>query len=324
MKVSVCMITYNHEAYIAQAIESVMMQETNFGYELVIGEDYSTDRTREICMEYGKKYPNKIRLILNERNLGPKANFIRTWSMCNCQYIAILEGDDYWVAFGKLQKQVDFLDSHPEYLICFTRTICFDEDTKKGVYFLPPEKYQKEALTIEELLQCNFIPNCSVMYRKGLFKEFPNWYSSIEIGDWPIHLMNAEHGKIGYLDEVMATYRIHSRSYSASKTLIDKLLMTIEVYELINPYLDFKYTSLINELKAGIYQTLAQLHYDKGELAGARHYTLKSLRSLPMRKYPLRQDLLRGSVRIFLKSLIIRTVGRRFFRCSREKPIANG
>ena len=321
MKVSVCMITFNQEAYIAQAIESVMMQETNFDYELVIGEDYSTDRTREICVEYGKKYPNKIRLILNERNLGPKANFIQTWFMCNGQYIAILEGDDYWVASRKLQKQVDFLDSHPDYSICFTRTVCYDEDTGKEVSSLPPERYQKETLTIEELLGCNFIPDCSVMYRKGLFKDFPNWYYSIEIGDWPIHLMNAKHGKIAYLDEAMATYRIHSTSYSANKNVVDQLHMTIEVYELISPYLDYKYASLIRELISGIYQTLAQIYHDKGKLAEARRYSLKSLRRLPIMKYPSKRDFFGKTFLIFLKSLKVRTWWRRLRLHGKAKAV---
>jgi hypothetical protein len=229
-----------------------------------------------------------------------------------------LEGDDYWATLGKLQKQVDFLDSHPEYSICFTRTVCYDEDTKEEVYSLPPERYQKETLTIEDLLHCNFIPDCSVMYRKGLFKDFPNWYRSIEIGDWPIHLMNAKHGKIAYLDDVMATYRIHSKSYSATKTLVDKLLMTIDVYELINPYLDFKYTSLIDEMKAEIYQTLTKLHYDKNDLARARRYAQKCIVSLPVRKYISKRDLIKKSLMIYLKSFKVRTWGRRFIPFLRE------
>jgi glycosyltransferase involved in cell wall biosynthesis len=317
------MITYNHEEYISKAIDSVMMQETSFDYELVIGEDCSTDRTREICIAYQNKYPNKIRLILNEKNLGAKPNFIQTFYACKGQYIAFLEGDDYWVSSRKLQKQVDFLETHSDYAICFTRTVCFDEDKKSETYSIPPEEYRKETLTIEDLLRCNFIANCSVLYRNGLFGNFPDWFLSLEIGDWPIHIMNAQHGKVGYLDEVMAIYRIHSRSYSAGKNAVDKLLTTIIVYDIINPYLNFEHASLIREMKAEIYQTLTKMHYDKNDLAGARHYAQKCLISLPIRKYISKRDLIRKSLMIFLKSLKVRTWGRRFFLFLKKKRMEN-
>ena len=119
MKVSVLTITYNHEKYIAQAIESVLIQEVNFDYELVIGEDCSTDKTREIVIDYQRKYPHKIRLLLNEKNLGMHRNFAQTYHACRGQYIAVLEGDDFWTSPHKLQKQVDFLDNNPDFAICF-------------------------------------------------------------------------------------------------------------------------------------------------------------------------------------------------------------
>ena len=106
IKVSVVMLTYNHEKYIAQAIESVLMQETDFHYEIVIGEDCSTDRTREIVIEYQKKYPDKIRTLLHAKNIGGNANYRQTYSECNGDYIAFLEGDDFWIDRKKLQKQI--------------------------------------------------------------------------------------------------------------------------------------------------------------------------------------------------------------------------
>ena len=96
VKVSVAMITYNHERFIAQAIESVLMQQTDFAVELVIGEDCSTDKTRAIVCAYGERYPERIRLLLPERNQGMIPNFVATMNACQGQYIALLEGDDYW------------------------------------------------------------------------------------------------------------------------------------------------------------------------------------------------------------------------------------
>lgn len=112
--VSICMITYNHEPFIREAIEGVLMQQSTFPYELVIGEDYSTDRTRDICIEYQQKHPDKIRLLLNEKNLGVMPNFIQTLNACSSKYIALCEGEDYWTdplkpqEIGRLsQKKTD-------------------------------------------------------------------------------------------------------------------------------------------------------------------------------------------------------------------------
>ena len=107
-KVSVLMITYNQERYISQAIESVLSQQTDFSYEIVVGEDFSTDNTREVCREYQQRYPDKIRLLERDKNLGMAGNFLSTFKECNGQYLAVLEGDDYWVNPHKLQSQVDF------------------------------------------------------------------------------------------------------------------------------------------------------------------------------------------------------------------------
>ena len=113
--VSVKMITYNHAPYIAEAIEGVLQQKTDFPFELVIGEDCSTDGTQEIVFDYQKKYPDIIRVITSNKNVGAHKNGIRTEKACRGKYIAFCEGDDYWHHPRKLQKQVDFLERHPEY-----------------------------------------------------------------------------------------------------------------------------------------------------------------------------------------------------------------
>jgi len=113
--VSILTITYNHELFIAQAIDGFLIQETNFDFEIVIGEDCSTDNTRKIIEEYQKKYPTKIKLLPSNTNLGIEANFYRTMQACNGKYIAICDGDDYWTDKNKLQLQVDFLENNKEY-----------------------------------------------------------------------------------------------------------------------------------------------------------------------------------------------------------------
>ena len=116
--VSVSMITYNHEAFIAEAIEGVVMQKTTFPFELVIGEDCSTDNTRAICIEYQKKYPDIIRLRLPEKNQGMMLNWINNIESGHGKYIALCDGDDYWTDPYKLQKQVDFMEVNPDFALC--------------------------------------------------------------------------------------------------------------------------------------------------------------------------------------------------------------
>ena len=123
MLLSVYIITYNHERYIAQAIDSVLMQKTNFEFEIVIGEDSSTDNTRDIIQSYISRYPDKIRLITSNKNVGAGRNAVRTLKACKGKYIASLEGDDYWITKDKLQKQVDILEQHSNYSMCFSNII---------------------------------------------------------------------------------------------------------------------------------------------------------------------------------------------------------
>src|ERR1700733_14979577 len=120
-KVSVFMITYNHEKYVEQAIKSIVTQKVNFDFELVIGEDFSTDNTLAICKKYSARYPDIIKLLPSDKNHGLMGNAVRTLNACTGKYIAMCEGDDYWCDPYKLQKQVDFLETNSDYTICFSK-----------------------------------------------------------------------------------------------------------------------------------------------------------------------------------------------------------
>ncbi|MGH9872611.1 MAG: glycosyltransferase [Pyrinomonadaceae bacterium] len=214
MKVSVLITTYNQDEFIAQALGSVLMQQVDFPFEVVIGEDFSTDRTRDIVMEFAKKYPDKIRVLLRDETdaqrdraagVGGKGSFVNCLAACKGQYIALLDGDDYWTSPHKLQRQVDFLDQHPDFAICFhPARIVDDEGTHQAADApAPPEP---EVLSFDDVLVVNSIPACTAMFRRGLFGEIPSWFYGVTLGDWALHLMNAQHGKIGRLNEVMAAY----------------------------------------------------------------------------------------------------------------------
>ncbi|OQX73022.1 MAG: hypothetical protein B6D61_13025 [Bacteroidetes bacterium 4484_249] len=150
--VSVCMITYNHEPFIARTIESVLSQKTDFPFEVVIGEDFSTDGTRKICKKYQERYPQIIKLLNSDKNLGVNQNLIRTLKSCKGKYIATLEGDDYWTDPLKLQKQVDLLETHSKYNLCFTNCSVVDENNVLVKKSRVPSEIKKKKLKYYDLL----------------------------------------------------------------------------------------------------------------------------------------------------------------------------
>ncbi len=240
MKVSVAITTYNHEPFIAQALDSVLMQETDFEYEIVVGEDDSSDRTREIVQAYKENSPNRIRLFLNDRKnviyIGGRPtgrwNFANTLKHTCGQYVALLEGDDYWTSPHKLQKQADFLAAHPECMICFHDAVKQYEAGAIKPRRATQPRY-RAFYKLEDLLERNFIRTCSVMYRNRLFDDFPDWFYKTPTGDWPLHILNAQHGQIGYLDEVMAVHRVHGGSVWSPRSIVERrqdIIRTLEIF----------------------------------------------------------------------------------------------
>ncbi|MBX9658725.1 MAG: glycosyltransferase [Nitrospiraceae bacterium] len=205
--VSVLCITYNHENYISQAIESILNQVTDFEYELLIGNDCSTDKTHDIISDYHKK-SKRIRYFNSTVNVGANRNFIDLASKSRGKYVAICEGDDYWTDINKLQTQVNFLSENPEYTICFHPVKVLNNKNLSVKKVFPSSRPLR--LSIEGLLRENFIQTNSVMYRWRFNKTHPlDFPDNIAPADWYIHLLHAEVGRIGYLDKVMGVYRKH-------------------------------------------------------------------------------------------------------------------
>jgi glycosyltransferase involved in cell wall biosynthesis len=272
MKVSVLMITYNHEKFIAQAIDSILMQQTDFEYEIVVGADLSKDRTRAILDSYKKKHPSKIKLLFPDRNLGMHRNFIQTLNSCQGQYVALLEGDDYWTSPYKLQKQVDFLDKEPSYSICFHKANVISQDTGEEILVLPPKEYQKETLTIDDLLLINFMATASVMFKRGLFHVFPDWIYNLSMLDWVLHILNSERGNIGYIDESMSVYRIHSAGVWSSKTPVQQILATLNLYNHLITYLDSSKKKVIERNVLNAYRDLMVAILTNGVFENSKKY----------------------------------------------------
>ncbi|WP_373032846.1 glycosyltransferase [Sulfurovum sp.] len=221
--VSVFMITYNHEKYIAEALDSILMQEVDFRYEIVVGEDCSTDNTRQILLEYRDKYPDKFKLLLHNENIGMMPNVISTLKACTGKYIAMLEGDDYWADPLKLQKQVDFLDDHEKYICTFHNYSVVDEDG--NILIQSQEKYKglRDYNSDEMCSGATAIPTLTVMFR-NVALDIPHEFESVYNGDTAIWHLLGFFGESKYQQDIeCASYRIHSNGVWGSLQQVDKL-----------------------------------------------------------------------------------------------------
>ena len=208
------MITYNHEKFIREAIDGVLSQQTNFGFELIIANDCSPDKTDEIVNEYINTHPkgNCIKYFSHKKNLGMIPNFIFAMEKCKGRYIALCEGDDYWTAPLKLQKQVDFLEPNSNFAISFHATNNLDDNK---LYRSAPAE-SDTTYSLQDIARMgNILNTCSVVFRNGLINTYPDCFYSSPIGDYIINLMNAKKGKIKYFSEVMSVYRINVGNWSS-------------------------------------------------------------------------------------------------------------
>ena len=309
MKLSVLMITYNHDNFIVQALESVLKQKVNFEYEIVIGDDFSTDNTREIILEYAANYPDKIKPLLHEHNLGlaGKNNLVNTLTACNGDYIAILEGDDYWTSEHKLQEQIDLLDAHSDYSICFHNCEEFYEDGSK-----PSWNYclddQKDISTLEDLIsKCNFIPTCSVVFRNNLFKSFPDWFYTLSMGDWTLHILNAQHGNILYINKVMGKHRWHAGGIWTLRNQALNILDVMKAYRVVDRYLNYKYKDIVSERMSYYYYELSHIYGNDCVLSGLKYIMLSLIKSTQKRK--VAPKYLKTSIKMLIKAFNRRRYG---------------
>jgi glycosyltransferase involved in cell wall biosynthesis len=222
--VSVAIITYKHEKFIAQALESVFSQIAPFSVEVVIGEDCSPDGTldkiRRVCL--GAQFPTK--LLTSESNVGMHANFRRVLAACTGKYIALLEGDDWWTSPQKLALQVQALENRPSCPLCYHQVICISEAAMQiegrmfGDQPLPAEALA--ATTFPQLLsnlgQFFRGPSAaSVMFVRQAFPTLPEWVDELPWCDWPIWLTLLKQGDAIFLPTPLAVYRQHDNQRGA-------------------------------------------------------------------------------------------------------------
>lgn len=220
VKVIVAITTYNLEAYIAQALDSVLMQKTNFEYKIVIADDCSSDGTIRIIQEYQNKYPNKIDLLLSAKNQGSLINSNRIFDGIQCEYFSFLDGDDYWIGENRLQKQVDFLDSHPNYMLCGGNTR-YLRNGMPAEYVVEKEMCNKSYFFSEMLNNSiPFVHTSALLVRNVIFdKGIPQCYKDAEYsfencalrGEDFRRILHLELGPMYVMPDLVSVYRIHDK-----------------------------------------------------------------------------------------------------------------
>ncbi|WP_240035159.1 glycosyltransferase family 2 protein [Neobacillus notoginsengisoli] len=254
MLVSINCITYNHKDYIADAIESFLMQKTNFDFEILIHDDASTDGTADIIREYERKYPETIKPIyqaVNQYSLGKK-NLMRNGERAAGKYTAICEGDDFWIDPYKLQKQVDFMEKHPECSLCVHAATIVSGSDKKIKSVSRPNKGGR-IFTAEEVIERggNLFMTNSMLYPTRFAYDIPDFLKNAHVSDYPLAIHLALKGTVYYLDEYMSAYRVGVSGSWSERTLssvenykkhLDKIAIMLNE---INQYTGFKYEDLI-------------------------------------------------------------------------------
>jgi glycosyltransferase involved in cell wall biosynthesis len=252
-KISVAVITYNHQKYIAQCLDSILMQKGTFELEVIIADDCSTDKTRQIAQAYQEKYPDIFILLPPAANMGMSKNVKRCLDACSGDYIVICDGDDYLTDTYKLQKQLEFLESHPDYALCFNAVMLYFEDENRYAPHSGQLLLKKNTLTTADLIENNCIGSaCSCMHRASIVRKLPEVIFDNYLGDWVINMACGRLGKIGFIRDWMTVYRIHSAGSWGGRSKVDQhrdMLTAIDIY---NQLFSYEYDEQFRRLKASL------------------------------------------------------------------------
>lgn len=240
VKLSVAVITYNQEQTIAKTLDSILQQEHGYSYEIVIGEDCSTDRTRDILLEYQLRYPDVIRLLLNEKNIGLIRNYFNVIEHCQGEYIMQCAGDDWWLP-GKVALQIPYMDNHPECGMCYTKAAEFiqEQERQKGYW---GGRYTEFG----DLIRANTVPALTVVMRNVLLNRYIDeicpLYREWRMEDYPLWLWMSRESKIHFMDEITAVYRVLVDSLSHSNNVEYEIAFAHNVID-IKTYFYNQYTT---------------------------------------------------------------------------------
>lgn len=249
--VSVCCMTYNHEKTIAQTIDGIISQQTDFPFELIIHDDASTDTTPDIIKSYAERYPDIIRPILQTENQFHNCNILEKF-LCPAirgKYVAICEGDDYWTDTNKLQLQAECMESDPNRSLCFHAVTQLNSDGTEMTY----RPFKSDGSVSDELvvkMGGMFCPSVSLMYRRDVADCWPQFRLLADVYDYPTQVLAATMGEVFYIDRIMGVYRFAAdNSWTAEHASVTDYRHTdneTRWLELFNEYTDGRYKSAID------------------------------------------------------------------------------
>ncbi|WP_313893765.1 glycosyltransferase [Psychrobacillus sp.] len=262
MMVSINCVTYNHENHIAKAIESFLMQKTNFDFEILIHDDASSDNTPEIIKEYATKYPGKINIIYQTENQYSKGKRIFSLNALRAtgKYIAICEGDDYWISPYKLQKQVDYMEQNSNCSLCVHAGNIMNSLT--GEIIKPHHDYfENKYFSVEEVIKgagANFLTN-SMFYRAEYKDDSPSFLTNAPVGDYPLAINLALKGDVYYINEILSAYNVNvenswtNRVSNNRSKRISHYYKLLNMYEELDAYTKYHYKKTIRKMKFKYY-----------------------------------------------------------------------
>ncbi|ANH77657.1 glycosyl transferase [Francisella persica ATCC VR-331] len=247
--VSVCCTAYNHKLYIEDALRGFLSQKTNFAFEIVISDDCSTDGTTEVIQRYLEMFPNIIKFIYQEENQYSKGALpIRDFILPNVsgKYIALCEGDDYWIDSTKLQKQVDFLELNPQFMGCGHNTSFLERNEEITKAFIDFKNYN-EVYTFDNFIELSYLHTSSIIYRyeskfKEQINEYLKLYSNVDRNDYYMLLVFSYFGPIKYINQVMSVYRVNDGGIWNGVNKEQQLLMFLKGCLDFSHIFDRKYT----------------------------------------------------------------------------------
>lgn len=303
--VSVLVLTYGHEKYIKDTLESILAQKTSFDYEIIIAEDCSPDRTREIALEYQKKYPEKIRLLYSDANVGMIPNLYRLYSGVRGKFFAVCEGDDYWLGEDKLQKQVDCLIAHPDAVLCHTDYDYFN--MLRGNRWIRnrqiklPEFHQGRRLSEEILLDRYRIKTPTVLVRSDAYRQVRDHYllrSHPAMDNYLFFLLSLTGGAFCYIPESHAVYRQVPGSATAVQNVSRRYTFMRRIHEAQSEVCrEFGFSHLCEALNASLFPELWQLAVrcrDHEKIIFYGEYLDKTGKLSPLQRFLLRKRFLSG------------------------------
>lgn len=266
--VSVCTITYKHEKYIAEALDSFLMQETDFPFEIVVDDDCSPDHTAEVIKTYAEKFPNIVNAHLREKNVGVTTNFKENMQRAKGKYIALCEGDDYWSDLNKLQFQINIMEKHPDCDMSFHPSKIVYGTTETDV-IMAEHSVDMKIYTISEVIKGSgsFCPTASTIYKKSVLDKIPDWFNDSPVGDYFLQIFGSFNGGALYINKIMSIYRqgvdgawsSSMKSLDVQEQFFRRMVSSLDNLDI---FLDRKYHNEIYGMKIHRYQTMAMLYLD--------------------------------------------------------------